>query len=287
MTMMTTKGAFVAALMLAACAPAPQPAQAQPQAAGGSLFAAAPAQQWRLPRQLREISGLAVSSDGRLFGHDDERAVIYEIDAAQGRLVKAFALGDPPLAGDFEGLAIAPDGAFWLTTSSGEIYRFREGADGAHVESTRFDSGLGEICEVEGLAWLAAEESLILACKRNHARAMRDRVAIYTWASSDGAALWLNLPNADLEQATGVRRFRPSSLDVDARSGRVMVLSASDASLVELSADGRLMSARELEGEHEQPEGAAVLPSGALAIADEAGERANSGMLSIYPEAGQ
>ena len=277
----------MAALMLAACAPAPPPAQAQPQAVGGSLFAAAPAQQWRLPQQLREISGLAVSPDGRLFGHDDEHAVIYEIDAAQGRLVKAFALGDPPLAGDFEGLAIAPDGAFWLTTSSGEIYRFREGADGAHVEFTRFDTGLAEICEVEGLAWLAAEESLILACKRNHARAMRDRVAIYSWASSDGAELWLNLPAADLEQAAGVRRFRPSSLDVDARSGRVMLLSASDAALVELSADGRILSARELEGEHEQPEGAAVLPSGALVIADEAGERAGSGTLSVYPRVGQ
>ena len=61
-----------------------------------SLFAAAPAQQRRLPRRLREISGLAVTSDGRLFGHDDERAVIYEIDVEGGQIVKSFAIGDPP-----------------------------------------------------------------------------------------------------------------------------------------------------------------------------------------------
>jgi uncharacterized protein YjiK len=282
--MMTTRGALILALALAACAPPHEAARAQ--AAEGSRFAAAPAQQWRLPEQLREISGLAVGPDGRLFGHDDERAAVYEIDAAQGRLVKAFALGDPPLTGDFEGLAIAPEGTFWLSTSGGEVFRFREGGDGAHVEFDRFDTGLGEICEVEGLAYLAAEESLILACKRNHARAMRDRTAIYIWPFSGEAELWLNLPEAELAQAAGVRHFRPSSLDVDARAGRLLLLSAADAALVELSADGALMSARRLEGEHVQPEGVAALAGGALVIADEAGGRANAAMLSIYPEAG-
>lgn len=281
---MTTKAALILALVLAACAPPHEHARAQTSA--GSLFAAEPAQQWRLPDRLREISGLAVSPDGRLFGHDDERAVIYEIDAAQGRLVKAFALGDAPLAGDFEGLAIAADGTFWLTTSRGEIYRFREGGDGAHVEYVRLDAGLREICEVEGLAYLAAEESLILACKRNHARDMRDRIAIYTWPFSGEAELWLNLPEAALASATGERRFRPSSLDVDTRSGRLLLLSAGDAALAELNTQGAVMSARSLEGAHQQPEGVAVLPNGALVIADEAGER-GSAMLSIYAGVGQ
>jgi uncharacterized protein YjiK len=65
-----------------------------------------------------------------------------------------------------------------------------------------------------------------------------------------------------------------------------LLLSAADAALVELSADGALASARRLEGEHVQPEGVAALASGALVIADEAGGRASTAMLSIYPEAG-
>ncbi len=283
---MTISRWFIAMLALAACSRPQQPAQAQ-AAPEGSLFAAAPAQQWRLPEQLREISGLAVSPDGRLFGHDDEHAVVYEIDATRGGLAKAFALGDPPLQGDFEGLAIAPDGTFWLAASRGEIYRFREGGDGAHVEFARFDTGLGEICEVEGLAYLAAEESLILACKRTHARDMRDRVAMYIWPFSGEAELWRDLPEAELAAAAGVRHFRPSSLDIDARSGRLLLLSASDAALVELSADGALVSARELEGEHVQPEGVAVLAGGALVITDEAGGRASTALLSVYPGVGQ
>lgn len=278
---MTTRGVLVLALVLAACAPPHEHARAQE--IEGSLFAAAPAQQWRMPDRLREVSGLAVGPDGRLFGHDDEQAAIYEIDAAHGRLVKAFALGDPPLQDDFEGLAIAPDGTFWLTTSRGVVYRFREGGDGAHVAFERFDTGLGEICEVEGLAYLAAEESLILACKRNHARDMRNTVSLYKWTLSGVAEPWLSVQEADLAQAAGERHFRPSALDIDGPSGRLVLLSAGDAALAELNAEGAILSARSLEGEHRQPEGVAVLPNGALVIADEAAGGGGGPMLSIYP----
>jgi hypothetical protein len=58
-------------------------------------------QQWRLPDKLKEISGLALSSDGRLFAVADEMAVVYEINYTDGKLVRAFALGDPPVPGDF------------------------------------------------------------------------------------------------------------------------------------------------------------------------------------------
>src|SRR5262245_21845829 len=245
-----------------------------------SLFAAAPAQQLRLPRRLREISGLAVSSDGRLFGHDDERAVIYEIDVEDGQIVKSFAVGDPPRSAYFEGLAVAPQDVFWITTSRGVLYRFAEGSDGAHVASEKFDAGLADICEVEGLAYCPAEDGLILAGKEHHARAMRDTVSLYLWRFSGAAEPWRSIPEAEIAAVAGVRRFRPSSIEVDARSGRLLVLSAQKSALAELSAEGALLCARALD--HEQPEGVAVLPDGALVIVDEA-EGGGRALLSIYP----
>jgi hypothetical protein len=142
--MIERTGAAFALLVLLACGePAPL---AQPRGADASLFADAPDRQWRLPERLREISGLAAGPDGRLFGHDDEAAIVYEIDVERGALVKAFALGEPVETGDFEGLALTPAGDFWLTTSRGRLYRFREGADGAHVAYQRFDTGLSQVC---------------------------------------------------------------------------------------------------------------------------------------------
>lgn len=274
--------AAAALLALVACSPYSAPAQTGP--VGASLFAEAPDLQWRLPDRLREISGLAVASDGRLFGHDDETAVIYEIDIADGRLVKAFALGDPVETGDFEGLAITPDGGFWLVTSRGELFRFQEGDDGAHVTYERFNTGLDDVCEIEGLAYLAAEESLILACKRNQARGMRDMISLHAWRIGvDAATPWRALPESEIAVAAGVRSFRPSSIEIDAGTGRIILLSANDRALAELSTEGALVAARALSGAHPQPEGVAVLPDGALVIADEAGSARP--LISRYPRA--
>jgi uncharacterized protein YjiK len=270
--------ALVFALALCACDRPSARAEAS-----ASLFASTPDVQWRLPDELREISGLAVSADGRLFGHDDERAIIYEIDAAEGRVLKAFTMGDVVQRGDFEGLAITDAGDFWIVTSEGRLLRFREAENGGHAPFEVFDSGLFDTCEVEGLAFLAADESLILACKRNQARSMRDTILLYTWRPGAAAATpWVSLPEAQIAQMAGVRSFRPSSVEVDRASSRIILLSADDNAVAELSQSGELIAARALGRQHVQAEGVAVV-QGSLVIADEgAGQRA---LLSRYPPA--
>ncbi len=136
---------------------------------------------WNLPKRLKEISGLALSADERLFAHDDEHAVIYEIDWHDGRIVKAFALGDPTVADDFEGIAIA-DRDFYLITSDGILYRATEGADGAHVPYQRIDTGSGRRCEIEGLAYDPPRNVLLLGCKTPRETELKDRVAVFAWS---------------------------------------------------------------------------------------------------------
>ncbi len=64
---------------------------------------------WKLPGKLQEISGLAMTDDGRLLAHNDEKAVVFEIDSRNGRIVKQFSLSDltKPVEDDFEGIAVA------------------------------------------------------------------------------------------------------------------------------------------------------------------------------------
>jgi uncharacterized protein YjiK len=254
------------ALALIACAPSAPPAAA-PE---GSLFAAAPEQQWNLPRQLREISGLAVSPDGRVFAHDDETAILYEIDAVEGRLVKQFALGDPIETGDFEALAISPDGAFYMITARGLLYVFREGQDGAHVAFDTIDTGLRRTCEIEGLAYAPTENGLIIACKRMNVRGMRDEISLYLWREGAEAAPWLTLSARALAAHAGVAHFRPSSVEIDPVSGRILVLSADQGAMAELDPQGGVLSVRALGRRHRQAEGLTITADGALLIADEA-----------------
>jgi uncharacterized protein YjiK len=244
-------------------------------ALGASLFSAEPDLEWRLPKRLREVSGLALTPDGRVMGHDDEKAVVYEIDIERGEVVKRFALGEPVVRGDFEGLAIDGDGQFYLTTSTGRLYCFGEGEPRAHVAFESFDTGLRDVAEVEGLAFYAPDDSLILACKTLYAADLRGAFALFAWSPGrpqEAARPWLTIPAAPLAEAVGERSFHPSSIEIDARSGRLVVLAARQNAMVELDAAGRLLAARRFGKGLRQAEGATILHDGALVIAREGGD---------------
>ena len=114
---------------------------------------AAPLAEWVLPHALQEISGLALTSDGRLLVHDDELGQVWEVDYRRGVLVKRFSPRQSDvMKGDFEGITIA-NGAMFLLASNGKLYEFHEGANGAHVDYKVHDTGLKKECEFEGVAF--------------------------------------------------------------------------------------------------------------------------------------
>src|SRR5437867_8988129 len=78
------------------------------------------AKQFHLPKQLSEASGLTMSADGRLFSHNDELGIVYQIDYTTGKIVKQFSLGTITLRGDFEGIAMN-GGMMYLVASNGNI----------------------------------------------------------------------------------------------------------------------------------------------------------------------
>src|SRR5262245_6710053 len=137
--------------------------------------------QWELPKKLREISGLAMTPDGRLLAHGDELGVVYQIDYDNGELIKAFALGDPTARDDFEGIAVQSN-VVYLVTSHDKIYRAPEGRNGERVAYDVFDTGLWEQCEIEGLALDLRGQDLLLACKEPHKQAKAGVRMIFRWS---------------------------------------------------------------------------------------------------------
>jgi uncharacterized protein YjiK len=241
---------------------------------GSSLFAAQPDARWELPGRLREISGLACTPDGRLMGHEDETATIFELDPETGVVVKRFAAGRPAVRGDFEGLAIDEDGVFYLITSKGQMYRFREGDDRAYVPFETFDTGMRHVAEVEGLTCPQDQYKVVLACKCNYSAALQGALALYAWTPDNPeqhARPYLSIPLFPIAAAIGVRTFHASSVEIDPRTGRIVVLAGPENAMVELDPYGELLAARHLGALHSQAEGSAILPSGALMIADEGG----------------
>lgn len=239
--------------------------------------------QWALPGRLQEISALALTAEGRLLAVDDERAIVYELDFRRGGMVKAFALGDPVLRADFEGLA-AVDGRVYLMTSEGDIYEASEGADGQRVSYERYETGIDGECEFEGLAEDVAGQRLLLLCKGLEKRTSIKDLSIFVWDLNTrqiDPAGTITLPRDDIVKALRMRRVHPSGLVVDERSGHMLVVAAREQALIELAGDGRLIAARRfpLTARHPQAEGIA-LAEAAIVVADEGGS--GKARLSVY-----
>jgi uncharacterized protein YjiK len=246
--------------------------------------------QWKLPDKLNEISGLALTEDGRLLAVTDERAIVYELDYMEGRLVKAFALGEPSVRGDFEGIAYS-DGRVWLVTSAGKIYAAEEGEDGERVGYSEYKTGLSDSCEFEGLAYRPADRMLLLLCKKIKQKSGLKSLAIFAWSTSSRTIVAeeaIALPDRDIAAALRLNRLNPSGLAIDRQSGNLLIVAARQHAVVELDPEGTLLSARvlPLSARHPQAEGIEILPSGDLFIADEGG--GHKARLAVYqPEVQQ
>lgn len=277
------RGAAALRLALLAAALLPLPAACQRAAGGASHLAgydwSAPWAGFDLPGRLDEISGLAVAPDGRLFGHDDERATVHEIDPATGVVGKRFSLGNPPLRGDFEGLAIAGE-RFFLVASDGLLFEFREAEDRAEAPYRVTDTELGATCEVEGLDYDPADDALLFACKRSMPESGWIVIHRLPLDPDRPALRPLEIDRAHLA-AHGVRAdFAPSALALTP-SGTLLLASAVAEGLVEVDRTGRVVWARALPRRlHRQPEGLAFTPRGLLLVADE--RNRGEARLTVY-----
>lgn len=254
----------------------------QAAADSAAVPAARPVARWVMPKSLSEVSGLALTGDGRLFGHDDERGIIHEVDYRRGVVRKHFQLGSQLVRADFEGLAIV-EGRFLLVTSTGKIYETREGQRNEKVRYTVYDTRLGKECEFEGLTYDPAIRRLLLACKVAREQDVKGQVVIYRvpLPGQPGTPSRLRIPLASLVAGTGRESFHPSGIERDPRTGNYVVIAAEERQMAEVTPEGRVLWTRPLAKElHGQPEGVTITPDGLLVIGDEARQR--EGTITLY-----
>ncbi len=232
-----------------------------------------------LPGRLDEISGLAFTPDGRLFAHEDERGRVYEIDAVTGEVGKRFELGDGTVRDDFEDITIVSE-RFFLISSRGLLYEFREGAEDTLVPFRLTDTGVGAGCEVEGLEYDRVDQALLIACKV----ATPDRGAIVVHRrpldAARGALPVLTIARSGLAGVGLGDDFAPSGIVVDP-AGTLLLVSGRHEALIEVTRSGELVSGLQLSrNRHPQPEGIAISPDGRLFISDE--KNGQDARLTVY-----
>jgi uncharacterized protein YjiK len=245
---------------------------------------AGPVAVWLMPNGLREISGLAVTADGRLLTHDDEVGRISVIDPKRGVLLKQFTLGDSPPRADFEAITVAGSDIY-LLASNGTLYEFNEGADGSHVPYTIHDTRLGKECEFESVAYEANSDWLLMPCKRVGKKKLQDQLVIYRWrlgsSPSDSAkASMLTIPLSRVIGSNHWKSFHPSDMSIDPVSGNYVMVASHEKALVEITPLGQVVRSVPLPGRHNQAEGVAITKDSILIVSDEATNK--PGAITLY-----
>ena len=239
--------------------------------------------QIQLPRQLREISGLAMTADGRLFAHNDEVGMIYQIDNSDGKILKSFSVGKRIIRGDFEDIAIV-NKEFYLVSSHGWLHKFSEGKDNEHVPYEVYRTPLTLRQNVEGLRHDPQTNSLLLACKDFPGKGLMGSRAIYSFSLRNLALekkprFLISLQ--ELRERFGFVDFKPSGIARNPVSGSFFVLSAHEPAIVELAPTGKILGAVRLpQSLHRQPEGIAFAADLKLFISNEGARR---GYILVYP----
>lgn len=232
-----------------------------------------------LPDGLKEISGITMTPDGRLFGQQDERGIIYQIDYSNGNVIKKFAIGKPPLKKDFEDLVYA-NNKFYLLHSNGEIFEFPEGNDGESVEFKLYRTELNQSNDVEGLCYDSETNSLLLACKGNSGVDGSSDKAVYSFSLD---SMKLNLrPRFMLKKSDVVSSFNPSGIQRNPVTGTFFVIAANGSVILEISKEGNYLGKASLSKKiHFQPEGITFSSDGTLYISNEG--KSGGGNIVIYP----
>lgn len=256
------------------------------QAASGrsmvACLATKPTARWALPSSLREISGLALTDDGRLLVHDDEKARITEVNYRVGTIVKSFQLGKPAMLGDFEAIAVAGPRVF-LVTSAGLLYETREGKDGETVPFTVTDTHAGALCEIEGLTWEPRDHALLLLCKTFGSTALRGTITMLRWSPDRKRWLVPGRLGAPLDrrlQRMLGSDFRGSDLSRDPVTGRYLAIAGINRVAAELTPEAGLVAIGPLGKHHPQAEGVAIAKDGTVLVSDEGG--GGPGHLTVY-----
>jgi uncharacterized protein YjiK len=223
--------------------------------------------QWQLPKFLREASGLAVYDENYLLAHNDEKGNIYRISIDGIVIEKLASINKPPIRKDFEGIAIAGDSTY-LITSSGVLYRVDDLAINRSkqvVAATVIDTGVGEQCEIEGLHYLDGE--LLFPCKTLLQQKETDRLLIFSYSIETGETReFLSL---EKERLAGIKKVMPTALDATATHYYVV----SDRRLLMIDRNTLEVRAFSLPKKlHFKTEGIAILENGAIILVDDNSE---------------
>ena len=234
----------------------------------------APAETYTLPKELKEVSGLAYYKDDKLLCVQDEDAVVFVFDTKKKKVTQDFGFGG---YGDFEGIEYVNNEVYVLE-SNGNLFRFKP--ESTQIGRTKTD--LPDKTEVEGLGYDPKTKRLLIAVKNG--KGSSDK-AVYSFDLLNRAVFRdMSLNDVQLE-AAGIdpKTYKPSGIAVHPITGEWYILTSAGKRLVITSRRAKIIYSEPLDPKlFRQPEGICFAPNGDLYIASEGDGRKGYIMKFTY-----
>ncbi len=244
--------------------------------------------QYNISLKLKEISGLTTTSDSDLFAINDEIGIVYKLDSENGKIIKRFFIGKRPVKADFEGITIA-DNNIYVITSNGTLYKFIEGEDKKAVDYSVQKLPFSSNFNIEGLFFDKELNGLLVVAKEYAGKKYKNKRAIYFYDLKNKEVnkkpkFLISLKK--LKNNFGIKDFYPSGISKHPFRKTYFILSARDQNvIVELDIEGTIIAVQKLsEKKHRQPEGITFLKDGTLIISDEAAGKKPTLTKYIYKD---
>ncbi|MDT0648200.1 SdiA-regulated domain-containing protein [Zunongwangia sp. F260] len=239
-------------------------------------------QQWDLPGELDEISGLSWVENNRIACIQDEDGIIFIYDLSSSKIVSKLRFSG---AGDFEAVAVYGTDAYAMR-SDGRIFHIRNYKEKNPVVN-EYQTPLDQE-DVEGMGLDAENNRLLLTIKDTD----RQNPAAKGVFSFDLEALKMNEepffrinPDDsifDTVKGRGSQRIiRPSEIEIHPVNGDIYILEGHQPKLLIFDSQGNLKKIHLLDPEKfQQPEGLTFNPEGTLYISNES-RRAPANILEV------
>jgi len=237
-----------------------------------------PSKIYKLPKELKEISGLSFDNTGHLLAVNDEEAIIFKIDTIKGEIVGETDFGKDD---DYEGITYG-DGLIYVIESNGNIKVIE---DESAEKIKEYDTELSEKNNIEGIFY--ENKRLLIASKSESKKGlirifqfdceqqkMMDSVKFEIDLVKDAESLRLyNMVKhftVDLDKHR-LEEFGPSGIAIDPLTGEHYILSSRGKLLIILNDKGKILVIKFLSKKvFGQPEGIVFDTFGNLYISNEA-----------------
>lgn len=248
---------------------------------------------YELPKSLAEISGLTLMDGNHLGAIDDESSKLFMIDIRSGEVSARHDMGS---SRDYEAVERVGN-RIYVLASNGRLFEITDWPNNKRI-SQRYKTGLDAEHDTEGLAYDAAGNRLLIACKEYPGMHLKGYKAIYAFDLERMKLLPEPAFKIDLKKAEemvsggkekkkkkkswwkGKKEIKPAALAIHPVTGQLFVISSTKRRIIVFDSDGSLAAVYKLPKEYfVQAEGMAFLPSGDLFISNERANRKSATLL--------